>query len=132
MLNEGSVADGIPAVLNGQAGIEINRGQRENVKFIFDEGISWSTGGISSTGTFTFELSNGSALPIKTPGIVAGGNLYVSTGAGVITVTGTTDYEEKVFTYSGGTITGGIVDDDNIPNTKAVADYVDFVHAEVV
>lgn len=127
LLNEGNVADGIPAVLNGEAGIEINRGQRDNVKFVFDENISWSVGGISGTGTFTFKLQDGSALPIKTPGIVAGGNLYVSTGAGIITVTGTTDYEEKIFTYSGGTITGNIVDDDNIPNTKAVADYVDFV-----
>ena len=70
-------------------------------------------------------------LPIKTPGIVAGGNLYVSTGAGVITVTGTNDYEEQVFTYSGGNITdsgsGVIIDDDTIPNTKALADYVDYV-----
>ena len=38
------------------------------------------------------------------------------------------NYEEKVFTYVGGVITDGgsgvIVDDDVIPNTKAVADYV--------
>lgn len=121
-----AVFDGIPASLGRRAGIEIERGQRVDARIVFDEQITWALGGDSGSGTFTFEAGT-TTLPIKTPGIVAGGNLYVSTGSGVITVTGSTDYEEKIFTYSGGVITGNIIDDDNIPNTKAIADYVDFV-----
>lgn len=119
--------DGIPASLGYRSGIEIERGQKVDARIVFDEQLNWTLGGDSGNGTFTFEAGT-VTLPIKTPGIVAGGNLYVSTGAGVITVTGTTDYEEKIFTYDGsGNILGSVIDDDNIPNTKAVTDYVDFV-----
>jgi hypothetical protein len=120
---------GIPASLDYRGGVEIDRGQLVDARVVFDEQISWTLGGDSGTGTFVFEAGT-QVLPIKTTGIVAGGTLYVSTGAGVISVTGTTDYEEKIFTYDGsGNILGSIVDDDNIPNTKAVADYVDYVLA---
>jgi len=60
--------------------------------------------------------------------------LYVNTGAGVITVTGTTDYEEKVWNYTNSVVTPDangivVVDDDVIPNAKAVKDYIEFVFA---
>ena len=131
VLNSENVANGIPASLNYRSGIEIIRGQLPDARFVFDEQISWSLGGTIGTGTFTFEAGS-QTLPIKTPGIVAGGNLYVSTGAGVITVTGTTDYEEKIFAYDGsGNNLGTVIDDDTIPNTKAVVDYVDFTIGNV-
>jgi len=118
--------DGIPASLGYRAGIEIERGQRVDARVVFDEQISWTLGGDVGTGTFVFEAGT-DTLPIKTPGIVAGGNLYVSTGSGVITVTGTTDYEESIFDYDGsGNILGTTIDDDNIPNTKALVDYVSY------
>lgn len=121
--------DGISAALGYRAGIEIERGQRVDARMVFDEQIAWTLGGSSGTGTFTFEAGS-TILPIRTPGIEAGGTLYVSTGSGTISVTGSTDYEEKIFTYDGsGNILGAVVDDDNIPNTKAVADYVDYVLA---
>ena len=99
-LNKGETGPGISASNNYQAGIEIDRGS----------------------------LSDASEGYIKTSGIVAGGTLYVQTGNGVISVTNSNSYEEQVFTYSGGSISDGgsgvIIDDDIIPNTKAVTDYV--------
>ena len=75
-------------------------------------------------------------LPLKTKGIVSDGTLYISTGNQVISVTGTSDYETGVFTYTGSNIVDGgggvVIDDDNVPNTKAVVDYVAFAIQNVV
>lgn len=130
LLNKGDAS----GVTEGTSGIEIDRGSLVNARWVYDENISWTLGGLSSSslpaGTFYGEL-NGQKLPINTPGIVAQGTLYVDTGAGVISVTNTPDYEEKIFNYSNGVIepdTNGriVIDDDNIPNTKAIKDYVDY------
>ena len=130
VLSKDNIAAGIPAALGYRSGIEIERGSVTNARMVYDEQITWALGGTSGQGTFVFEQGT-QELPIKTPGIVAGGTLYVSTGGGVISVTGSSDYEEQIFTYSGGVITDGgggvIVDDDGIPNTKAVTDYVNYV-----
>lgn len=130
VLSKDNIASGLPASLNFRSGIEIERGSEPNALFVYDEQISWTLGGSSGQGTFTFE-QGGNTVPIKTSGIVSGSTLYVQPGAGTISVTNTVDYEERVWTYVAGTITDGgsgvIIDDDNIPNAKAVADYVDYV-----
>jgi len=125
---------GIPASLGYKSGIEIERGSLPDVRWIYDEQVSWTLGGTNGTGTFYAERENGDKLPIATPGIVAGGTLYVSTGAGTISVTGTNNYEENVWNYSGGVVVPDangsvVIDDDNIPNAKAVKDYVDYTLA---
>lgn len=129
-LNQGQQGSGISASLDYRSGFEIDRGSLTTARVVFDEQISWANGGDSGIGTFTFEAGS-TTLPIKTSGIVAGGTLYVQTGAGVISVTGSTNYEESVYTYDSGVITdsggGVIIDDDNIPNAKAVADYVNYI-----
>jgi len=134
-LSADNISAGIPASLNYRSGLEINRGSAADAYFVYDETIQWATGGTSGTGTFTFEVA-GSTIPINTNGIVSGGNLYlIQAGSGVISVTGTTNYEENVFYYSGGSVAVNpstlteIIDDDHIPNAKAVADYVDYVFA---
>ena len=130
VLSKDNIAAGIPASLNYRSGIEIERGSLVNAFMVYDEQISWTLGGTSGQGTWTFEQGS-STIPIKTNGIVAGGPLYLQTGADVVTVTGTVDYEEGILTYVGGAVTdsgsGVIVDDDGIPNTKAMVDYVDYV-----
>ena len=97
---------------------------------MFDETIAWSLGATSSTGTFKLINSAAQILPLHTNGIKTTGKLYVDTGSDVISVTNTTNYEEGIFTYTGSNIVdggGGVVqDDDNIPNTKAVVDYVTY------
>lgn len=134
VLSSGTTGAGLPASVNYVSGIEIERGSLPDVRWLFDEQVSWTLGGQSGQGTFYAINEGGQKLPINTPGIVAGGTLYVSTGAGTISVTGTNNYEENVWNYVGGVVTpdatGNIViDDDNIPNAKAVKDYIDYSFA---
>jgi len=136
VLNNGETGNGISATNNQEAGIEIDRGALANAKFLFDETINWTLGGDSGSGTFKLVDHTGQVLPLSTDGIKApNGNLYLDTGAGVISVTNTSNYEEKVFTYSGGVITdsggGVIVDDDHIPNAKALVDYFTYALTSV-
>lgn len=127
-LNEGETGPGVSASNNYQAGIEIDRGSNADARWIFDDNIAWQIGGNSGEGLWLATYEGGAEGYIKTTGIASGGTLYVQTGNGVISVTNSNDYEEKVFTYSGGSISDGgsgvIIDDDIIPNTKAVTDYV--------
>ena len=132
VLSSGTTGAGLPTVppINGQSGIEIERGSEPNARWIYDENISWQLGGLSGQGTF-YAQQGSQKLPINTPGIVAGGTLYVDTGASVISVTGTPNYEEKVFNYVSGQIAPDaagqlIIDDDHIPNAKAVNDLINF------
>lgn len=135
ILSNGTPGAGLSSSVDFQSGIEIDRGSLPSARWIFDENISWTLGGLSGQGTFYAEEgTNGQKLPLNTPGIVAQGTLYITTGNGVISVTNTPDYEEKVFNYVNGFVqpdNNGLLvkDDDNIPNTKAVKDYVDFTFA---
>ena len=136
VLNFGETGAGISISKNREAGIRIDRGTNVDAKFLFDETISWTLGGDSGFGTFTLRNNAGQVLPLATDGIKPpNGNLYLDTGAGVISVTNTVDYEEKVFTYSGGVIVdsggGVIVDDDHIPNAKALVDYFTYALTSV-
>lgn len=132
VLSNGTQGSGLPSSVDFQSGIEVDRGSLPNARWIFDEQISWTLGGLSGQGTFYAEEGvAGQKLPINTPGIVAQGNFYVDTGNGVISVTNTPDYEEKIFNYSNGAIQPNsngliVIDDDNIPNAKALKDYIDY------
>lgn len=133
-LSQGTTGNGIPASLGNVSGIEIDRGDLLKAQWLFDERLSWSVGGDTQYGTFYAAFADGTKLPLNTPGIVAQGNLYVNTGTGVITVTGTQDYEEKIWNYTNSVVTPDsngavIIDDDNIPNAKAVKDYIEYVFA---
>ena len=134
ILSAGNTADGLPSSLDRpySSGIEVDRGAFTNARWVYDDSVSWSLGGtVTGVGTWLAEQGT-QRLPIATPGIVAGGNLYVSVGNGVITVQGSVNYEEKVFRYEAGVITPDpttgsvIVNDDAIPNAKAISDFVDF------
>jgi len=135
---------GLPASLERpySSGIEIDRGLVDAARWVYDDSLAWTTGGISSTGTWVAtvgDIGNETVLPLAMSGIVSrADNLYVSTGTGVITVTGTVDYEEKIYRYeepvpgspkiiTPDPITREVVlDNDHIPNAKAVKDYVDY------
>lgn len=134
-LNNGETGAGISASNNYQAGIEVDRGSLADAKWVFDDNVSWEIGGDSGSGVWKAVIGSSDEGYISTKGIAAGGTLYVQTGNGVISVTNSNDYEERVFTYSSGSITDGgsgvIIDDDIIPNTKAVTDYVAYYLANV-
>jgi len=127
-LNDGELGAGISASNNYQAGIEVDRGSKGVGRWIWDDQINWDMGGDSGNGAWTSITGLGSDYsPIKIPGVVGTGtNFFFDIGSGVLSVTNTTNYEEGVFPYAGGVITGGPIDNDNIPNAKAVVDYVAF------
>jgi hypothetical protein len=133
VLNRGE--QGFPGITEGTAGIEIDRGSLNPAFWVFDESVQWQLGRLGGTGTF-YGSVDGQKLPINTPGIVAGGNFYVDTGEGVISVTGTQNYERKVFSYDNAGVNiepaadGSIVlDDDHIPNAKGIADFISYSFA---
>lgn len=120
------------------AGIEVERGDLANARWVYDDNISWSLGGSNGQGSWIGtqgNIGNELVLPIYTSGILSSGVLY--SNATVISVTSTNDYEENVFRYEFGVITPdpitGIitVDDDHIPNAKAVKDLIDYSIANV-
>lgn len=150
LLSEGNPGPGLPASLDRpySSGIEISRGESEfgnaigNARWVYDDNISWALGGNTGTGSWVAtqgDLGFETVLPLTTNGIIASGSLYITvTGiSGTISVTGTNDYEERIWNYESGLITpdpitGNIIkDDDNIPNTKAVKDLVDYSIATV-
>jgi hypothetical protein len=125
VLSKDNSASGLPASLNYRSGIEIERGSQANAFMVYDEQLAWTLGGTSGTGTWTFEQGS-TTVPIKATGMFSDANLYLNPGTGVLSVTNTTNYEQRVFTYGGGIVTGGAIDDDIIPNAKGVIDYVTY------
>lgn len=128
VLSKDNVASGIPASLNYRSGIEIERGSQANAFMVYDEQFAWTLGGTSGQGTWTFE-QGATTVPIKATGMFSDSNLFFNPGTGVISVTNTTNYEQRVFQYGGGIVTGGAIDDDIIPNAKGVIDYVTYALA---
>ena len=132
-LNSGQAGAGISASLSYKAGIEIDRGSLPAARLIFDEQSPYVAGGSSGIGSFRFEDVNGDFLPLNVNSINAEGPLYITTPNSAINVAGTVDYEENVFTYSGGAIVDGgggvVVNNDFIPNAKGLVDYVTYALA---
>lgn len=125
VLNDGETGSGITGVVGtiGKAGIEIDRGNQSNARFFFDESVQWydfdgvpadpAAVGLKSGG-FIFTDEQNNLVGIRTNSITTGGgNLYlINNGLGVVSVSGTVNYEQNV------------TDDDDIPNKKYVDDAV--------
>jgi hypothetical protein len=122
ILNKGQTGSAILDIAgNRTAGIEIDRGPENiygNAQLLFDESIEWSSPLAPNrrTGIFVFQTPKtlNSISGIRTNSIdTNGGKLYlINAGSGVISVTGTSNYETNV------------IDDDDIPNKKYVDDRV--------
>lgn len=102
-LNQGETGEGV-STLGSTAGLEIDRGTEFNVSFLWDENLSSRDPltNLDLPGTFKFVDAGNNLKPIATNSInTFGENLaLISTGTGVITVTGTANYEERVIDYS--------------------------------
>ena len=131
VLNEGEQGNGVTL---GEAGLRIERGNFDDMLWVFDETVQFNDP-ISQTirsGAWTAKnVSTGATVGLKVNSIsTAGGDLYlINSGTGVISVSGTTDYERQIFNYDPilgilGTLVNN--EDDTIPNTRAVVDYVNF------
>ena len=119
-LNSGETGAGI--TLNS-AGIKIERGSLPDTFFKYDEDVNG----------FIAIDSASALMPLATGKIDSRSqNLLLDAGTSTIGVSPTVDYEQKVFTYSGATLTGyDAAKADVIPNTQAVVDYVAYNFANV-
>lgn len=136
VLAAGNDQNGLPGVGLDRpfsAGIEVERGDLPNARWVYDDSIGWDLGGDTGIGSWLGTqgtIGNETVLPIYTNGILSSGVLY--SNATVISVTGTSDYEEEVLRYENGVITPDpitglvVLDDDHIPNAKAVKDLIDY------
>ena len=102
ILNTG---EGGAGVTLGTSGIEIERGSLNNARWVYDEVTDAWSAKYTPTGGY---------IPVATNRIITEGAdlTLIGAGTGVITVTGTVDYENYV------------TNDDVIPNKKYVDDYV--------
>lgn len=113
-------------------GLQIAFPNTDTVDLFYDSTLEWlnPVTGLSQTGAFKFEKNN-SLVGIFTNSIntYANQNLnLLSKGTGVVTVGGTTNYEQQVFHYSFGTIDSDLLlspkDPDALINAQALIDFV--------
>lgn len=73
-INKNQTGDGISAILDYQAGIQIVRGNYSDAKLVFDETVTHYDQNTDSNlpGTFSFQFADGSLASIQTSGIGAG------------------------------------------------------------
>lgn len=124
LLNRGETGAGIT---ERTGGIEIARGSRFNSQILFDEDRNWRDSQTSTTksGLFVFKTKDDDKLVgIQTNSITTNGyNLnLLGTGTARVDVVGTVDYERQVLDYTAPGYPA--IDDDIVPNIKAVIDYV--------
>ncbi len=112
-VNHGETGAGV--TLN-QSGLQVDRGSLTDAQIVFDETFTWTdpVTDTSVTGGFVFKNLANTLLGIRTVSIDSnGGDLYlINSGTGVISVTGTNNYE------------GSVTDNDHIPNKKYVDDEI--------
>ena len=112
-LNKGETGSG---VTENTSGIQVDRGTASDAIFVFDEQTTFNdpVTQTNKPGTFVFKRANGSINGIFTNSIATGGgDLYlINSGTGVISVSGTNNYESQ------------ITEDDDIPNKKYVDDAI--------
>ena len=154
-LNSGETGNGIS---QGSAGILVDRGNFTNVGIFFDENRQFTNPGLTpiqvTNGAFILAEADGNGNPTNntiglytnTINTANGNDLYLLSDSDFsnrfgpagprLTVFQTTDYERRIFSYTGaGNITvdpaqpdrisrSGVYDDDLIPNILAVTDFV--------
>ena len=112
-VNYGELGAGVTL---GKAGLAVDRGTETDALLSFDESFSWTdpVTDTTQTGGFVFTNLANTLVGIRTVSINSnGGDLYlINSGTGVISVTGTNNYE------------GNVTDDDHIPNKKYVDDEI--------
>lgn len=139
VVNQGETGAGVTL---GTAGIQVDRGSLPDAQILWIENETHYSPTTASTvlGTWVFRRDNGTLTGIQTnsidtnQGVLA---LISSGSAGYVTVTGTANYERNILSYTD-TVTYNpafgvsIIDDDRIPNIKAVADYQSALFATYV
>lgn len=130
-LNDGETGAGVTGSISEprRSGIQIDRGTLSYARWIWDETQTWvdPASNTLKSGLWVSKTITGGLNGIQTNSITTGStgdNLYLlNQGTSVISVTGTTNYEQQVLDYSNGMI---YKDKDIIPNIKAVVDKIKF------
>ena len=134
-LNNNGASGGQISPDGGQqvAGIEIDRGASD-VYWVFDENIGTEADGPGAwVGRAGSSGASGQIVGIRTTSIdTAGTDLFlINQGTGVVTVSGTSDYEKRIFEYDGSLVdftqTPVLKADqhDTLVNAKGMVDYLD-------
>lgn len=123
-LNVGQTGDGITQAspINGQSGIQIDRGDFSDAKLVFDETVEHYDQNLDTNvpGTFSFQFADGSLAGIQASGIAAGLasnlNLDLQNSSNVVKIVNAdeTSYSARV--------TAG--DGNVIPNKQYITDYI--------
>lgn len=134
VLNSGETGSGVTL---GSSGLQIDRGpSTPDSQFVWDENETHfnPTTAITEVGTWVFRRDNGTLTGIQTNSIDTNQGrlgLINSGSTGYVTVTGTANYERNVLTYTdtitynpAAGVTINFSDDDIIPNSKAMSDFV--------
>ena len=125
-INVGEAGAGVSLDVSG---IQIDRGTLSDAVILFNENNEWldPVAGSTVLGNFEFKDTANDLIGIKTNSITTDGeDLYlINSGTGIISVTGTNDYEQQVFVYVNGENTGVPIDDDIVPNVKSIFDFVE-------
>lgn len=134
-VNNGETGNGI--TLN-TAGLIVDRGVQNDAYLFFDERLNTVSGGISRQGSWVLQDQTGAiqglyASSIR-PDVNGVNNLtLLAEGTGIVTVTGTTDYEKQVYNYTGNNITPNPstatklslpTDDDALVTARLLEDFV--------
>ena len=137
-----------PGVTGGTSGLIIDRGTRNDAYLFFDETKNSIRAGASIPGAYVMQDStafgsNFALFSLYSSGVFTGGEdlRLVGSGDGVVTVTGTTNYESKIWNYSGDgddipedvsqsdrLLRSGTFDDDVLVNVRGLIDYVKSYH----
>lgn len=130
-LNVGEIGNGVTGSISEpkQSGLEVARGTAINgtAKWLWDDSQFWTNPHSNTTqkGMWVSSTASGGLNGIQTNAITTGNtgdNLYLlSGGTSIISVTGTTNYENQVLDYNNGLV---YKDADTIPNIKAVTDKI--------
>lgn len=141
-INNGESGNGVSTGPDGTetAGIIVDRGNFPDAKLLYDEDLNWydsrSGGILGDKGAWVFKDQNNETIGVFTNFVGTFGSddlVLLGAGTNVVTVTGTTSYEEQLWPYVNGVIQPNVnlpdrlsapTDDDHIPNVKAVKDYV--------
>ena len=117
-------------------GLQVAFPSTDHVDLFYDTTLAWlnPVSGLTQLGAFKFEKNN-NLVGIFTNSISTYNNQnlnLLSKGTGLVTVTGTVNYEQQVFHYSFGTIDTDLLlapkDPDALVNAQAMIDFVTAYH----
>jgi|TARA_B100001013_G_scaffold290959_1_gene190844 hypothetical protein len=115
VLNAGEAGTGVTL---GESGIRIERGSLADVQFLFNESIVWNdpVSNTTKSGAFVFKDESNANIGLECRSIsTGGGDLFlINAGTGVVSVSGTNNYEVQVEAHG----------DDALTNKKYVTDHV--------